>query len=88
MSNWLIGPDGVAQIYPTAPGGTEFYLNMDNPSNGGAYTSRQTAQFNISYGSGSQLPYTVGTDQNGLKYFNTTDNPIKIMLLAQNQEEV
>jgi hypothetical protein len=50
MSNYLIGPDAVAQIYPTAPGGTEFYLNMDNPYKEGAYTSRPTAQFNISYG--------------------------------------
>ena len=38
MSNWSIGPDGVAQIYPTAPGETEFYLNTDNPYKGGAYT--------------------------------------------------
>ncbi len=55
MSNWLIGPDGVAQIYPTAPRGTEFYLNMDNPYKGGAYTSRSTAQFNISYGWGPDV---------------------------------
>jgi hypothetical protein len=76
MSNYLIGPDGVAQIYPTASGGMEFYLNIDNPYKGGAYTSRPTAQFNISYGRGSQLPFTAETDSNGLKYFNTTGNPI------------
>jgi hypothetical protein len=76
MSNWLIGPDSVAQIYPTVPGGTEFYLNMEDPYKGGAYTSRPTAQFNISYGRGSQIPFTVKTDPNGLKYFNTTGNPI------------
>lgn len=76
MSNWSIGPDGVAQIYPTAPGGTEFYLNMDDPYKGGAYTSRLSAQFNISYGRGSQLPFTAKTDSNGLKYFNTTGNPV------------
>jgi hypothetical protein len=33
-----IGPDGVKQIYPTKPGGTEFYLNMKDPYMGGAYT--------------------------------------------------
>ena len=71
-----MGPDGVAQIYPTSPGGTEFYLNMDNPYQGGGYTSRPTAQFNISYGRGSQIPFTAETDPNGLKYFNTTGNPI------------
>jgi hypothetical protein len=76
MSNWSIGPDGVAQIYSTAPGGTEFYLNMDNPYRGGAYTSRPKAQFNISYGRGSQLPFIANTEPNGLKYFNTTGNPI------------
>jgi hypothetical protein len=76
MSKWSIGPDGVAQIYPTAPGGTEFYLNMDNPYEGGSNTSRPSAQFNISYGKGSQLPFTTETAQNGLKYFNTTGNPI------------
>jgi hypothetical protein len=64
MSNWSIGPDGVAQIYPTSHGGTEFYLNMDNPC--------PTAQFNISYGRGSFAE----TDPNGLKYLNTTGNPI------------
>ena len=76
MSKWSIGPDDVAQIYPTAPGGTEFYLNMDNPYEGGSSTSRPTAQFNISYGKGSQLPFTTETAPNGLKYFNTTGNPI------------
>jgi len=27
-------------------------------------------------GGGSQLPFTTHTDPNGLKYFNTTGNPI------------
>lgn len=71
-----IGPDGVKQIYPTAATGTEFYLNMDNPYQGGAYTSRPEAQFNISYGTGSQFPFTTHTDPNGLKYFNTEGSPI------------
>ena len=38
----------LAQIYQTKPGGTEFYLNMENPYSGGAYTSRPTAQFGLS----------------------------------------
>jgi hypothetical protein len=76
MSKWSTGPDGVAQVYPTAPGGTEFYLNMNNPYEGGSNTSRPTAQFNISYGKGSQLPFTTETAPNGLKYFTTTGNPI------------
>jgi hypothetical protein len=85
MSNWSIGPDGITQIYSTAPGGTEFYLNMDNPYRRGAYSSRQTAQFNISYGRGSQLPFTAEMDPNGLKYFNTAGNTITYPP-AQNQE--
>jgi hypothetical protein len=56
--------------------GTEFYLNMNNPYEGGSNTSRPTAQFNISYGKGSQLPFTTETAPNGLKYFTTTGNPI------------
>ncbi len=49
----LIGYDDVQQIYPTNPGGTEFYLNIADPYSGGAYTSRPTAQFNISFGKGA-----------------------------------
>ena len=45
-----LGPDGVKQIYPTKPRGTEFYLNMKDPYMGGAYTNRRTSQFNISFG--------------------------------------
>lgn len=71
-----VGPDGVKQIYPTASGGTEFYLNMNNPYQGGSYTSRSTAQFNISYGTGSQFPFTKGKDPSGLTFFNTTGSPI------------
>jgi hypothetical protein len=76
----MLGPDNVAQIYRTRPGGTEFYLNMENPYSGGAYTSRRTAQFNISFGRHSQLPFTRHIDTNisagGLEYFNTTGSPI------------
>jgi len=71
-----IGPDGVQQLYPTADGGTEFYLNMDDPYSGGAYTSRHEAQFNISYGMGSQFPFTTHIEPSGLKYFNTTGSPV------------
>jgi hypothetical protein len=70
-----VGPDNVAQIYQTKPGGTEFYLNMENPYSGGAYTSRPTAQFNISFGRGSQFPFTRHVE-GGLVYFNTTGSPI------------
>jgi hypothetical protein len=76
----MLGPDNVAQIYPTRPGGTEFYLNMENPYSGGAYTSRRTAQFNISFGRHSQIPFTRHIDTSiaadGLVYFNTTGSPI------------
>ncbi|MGC1931033.1 MAG: hypothetical protein WA667_18845 [Candidatus Nitrosopolaris sp.] len=73
----IIGPDGVQQIYPKKPGGTEFYLNMDNPYDGGAYTSRPTAQFNISFGKNSRFPFTTHIDDTqGLIYFNTTGSPI------------
>lgn len=72
-----IGPDRVQHIYETASGGTEFYINMDNPYNdgGGRGTTNQTAQFNISYGHGSQFPFTKHT-VNEFTFFNTTGNPI------------
>jgi hypothetical protein len=71
-----IGPDGVTQIYPTETGGSQFYLNMDEPySGGGPGTTNNTAQFNISYGTGSQFPFTTKTE-NGVKFFNTTGSPI------------
>lgn len=78
MTGWTLGPDGVAQIYQTKPGGTGFYLNLDDPYSGGAYTSRSTAQFNISFGKGSQLPFTkhIDTGTGGLIYFNTTGSPV------------
>src|SRR5690348_7638067 len=56
-----IGPDGVKKLYPTSATGTEFYLNMDDPYKGGSYTSRPESQFNISYGTGSQFPFTKKT---------------------------
>jgi hypothetical protein len=37
---WTLDPDGMAQIYNTKPGGTEFYLNIADPYTGGAYSSR------------------------------------------------
>lgn len=53
---------------------------MKDPYIGGAYTSRRTAQFNISFGKGSQFPFTRHIDKthmtNGLVYFNTTGSPI------------
>lgn len=77
MSTAKIGPDNVKQIYRTALGGTEFYLNMDDPykDGGGKGTTNATAQFNISFGHGSQLPFTKYTE-NELTYFNTADSPI------------
>ncbi|HET7283062.1 MAG TPA: hypothetical protein VFI70_00100 [Nitrososphaeraceae archaeon] len=60
-----IGPDGVMQIYPTVQGGTEFYMK-DNPDK---------SKFNVSFGSGSHLPYQKKTE-NGLIFFNTTGSPI------------
>jgi len=73
-----IGPDGVKHIYETVSGGTEFYLNMDNPykDGGGKGTTNNTAQFNISFGTGSHFPFTKHTE-NGLTFFNTTGSPIK-----------
>jgi hypothetical protein len=61
-----IGPDGVKHIYETASGGTEFSLDIDNPykDGGGKGTTNSTAQFNISYGRGSQLPFTRHTEMN------------------------
>jgi len=79
-----LGPDGVKQMYPTKPGGTEFYLNMKDPYIGGAYTSRRTSQFNISFGKGSQFSFTRHVDKtqiaDGLVYFNTTGSPIPLMV--------
>src|SRR4051794_11570652 len=53
-----LGPDGVQRLYPTASGGSEFYLNPENPYQGGAFTSLASAQFNISFGTGSHLSFT------------------------------
>jgi hypothetical protein len=77
MSTVNIGPDKVKQIYKTAPGGTEFYLNTDNPykAGGGKGTTNATAQFNISFGHGSQLAFTKCAE-NGFTYFNTAGSPI------------
>lgn len=72
----IIGPDGVQQLYPTATGGTEFFLNQAAPYSGGAYTSLSTAQFNISYGQANTFPFTTHSDPSGLVFFNTTGSPI------------
>src|SRR5689334_11871820 len=70
-----IGPDGVGKIYPTASGGTEFYMDISDPyKQGSGYNG--SGQFNISYGSGSQFPFTKHTE-GSLTYFNTTGSPIK-----------
>jgi hypothetical protein len=72
-----IGPDGVQELYPTASGGTKFYINMSDPYSGaGPGSTNSTAQFNISYGQAATFPFTSKTDPNGLKYFNTTGSPI------------
>jgi len=72
-----IGPDGVAEIYPTASGGTKCYINMSAPYSGvGPGSTSSNGQFNVSYGSGSQFPITKKTDPNGLVYYNTTGSPI------------
>jgi|SRR5215831_7251122 len=70
-----LGKDGVQQIYPTAQGGTEFYLNMDDPYKTGS-GHNDNGQFNISYGRGSQFPFTKRQEGNGLTYFNTEGSPI------------
>ncbi len=53
---------------------------MKDPYSRGAYTSRRTAQFNISFGKGSQFLFTRHIDTThvtkGLVYFNTTGSPI------------
>jgi len=71
----VLGKDGVRQIYPTAQGGTEFYLNMDDPYKVGSGHNNDSGQFNISYGHGSQFPFTKHTE-GGLTFFNTEGSPI------------
>ena len=69
-----VGPDGVLQIYPTAQGGTEFYINMDDPYSGpGPGSTSSNGQFNVSYGSGSQFPINKKTDSafGNMVYWNT-----------------
>lgn len=76
-TNKIIGPDKVQHVYPTKNGGTEFYMNMDDPyKTGGWYTSRPTSEFNVSYGTGSQFPIKKGVDPSGLVFYNTTGSPI------------
>lgn len=60
-----IGPDGVLQLYPTVKDGTEFYMK-DDPDK---------TKFNVSFGTGSHLPYTKKTE-NGLTFFNTEGSPL------------
>jgi hypothetical protein len=60
-----LGPDGVFQVFPTVAGGSEVYL-ADTPDK---------SKFNVSYGTGSHLPYT--KQQEGkLTYFNSVGNRI------------
>src|SRR4051812_40118086 len=62
-----LGPDGVAMIYPTVKGGTEWFLDMANP-----YSDLHGQSFNISYGKGSRFPFAVHEAGGGQpKYFNT-----------------
>lgn len=60
-----IGPDGVMQIFPDKTGETQVYMMDDPPKD----------KFNVSYGTGSHLPYTKKVE-NGLTFFNTTGSPI------------
>ena len=69
-----IGKDGVKMIYPTVQGGTEFFLNMEDPYKQGS-GFEDHGQFNISYGHGSQFPFTKHT-QGSLTYFNTEGSPV------------
>jgi hypothetical protein len=65
-----IGLDGVLQLYPTLPGGKEFYLG----------TNPDKSRFNISYGRNSHLPFTSTKQEEeaegDLMFFNTTGSPI------------
>jgi len=65
QSNKNIGPDGILQIYPDAKGGTQVYMK-DNPD---------PKTFNVSYGTGSHIPYTKKQEGN-LVYFETAGSPI------------
>jgi hypothetical protein len=59
-----IGPDGVAQLFPDAPG-THWYINMNAP------TDPHDDHFNISYGSGSHIKSTKPPKENGVTFFNS-----------------
>jgi len=63
--NKNIGPDGVLQIYPDAKGGTQVYMK-DSPD---------PKIFNVSYGTGSHIPFNKKTEGN-LTFFNTVGSPI------------
>jgi hypothetical protein len=65
MSKTNEGPDGIMQIFPTIPGGTEIYM-MDNPD---------TKKINVSYGKNSHIKYTK-EKEGRLTYFNTDGYPI------------
>jgi hypothetical protein len=58
-----VGPDGVAQLFPDAPG-THWYLNMSAP------VDPHDDHFNISYGSGSHIKSTKHTEA-GVTFFNS-----------------
>lgn len=66
VTNKLIGPDGVAQLYPDKKDGTQVYMK-DNPD-------KKT--FNVSYGSKSHLPYKKNK-QGSLTFFTTEGSEIK-----------
>jgi hypothetical protein len=64
------GPDGVLQLYPTLPGGKQFYVG----------TNPDRSRFNVSYGRNSHLPFTPKQEEEGgiggLTFYNTTGSPI------------
>jgi hypothetical protein len=67
-----IGPDGVAEIYPTIRGGTEWHLDLAAP-----YSDRDGQVFNISYGMRSRFPFTAHPAAHGDPlYFNTRGSRI------------
>jgi hypothetical protein len=60
-----IGPDGVLQIFASDAGANEHYQGKEP----------QKDVFNVSYGGGSVLKYTV-KNENGLDFINTEGSPI------------
>ena len=62
---YIVGPDGVAQIYADLKGGTQVYMSSDPDDD----------IFNVSYGTGSNIDYDT-KKQGKLTYFTTTGHPI------------